>query len=87
MTIAHYQTTVNRIKELLNHKNQPPKTVRELMPLGEDISELLSKFHLDYMVFDIGEALIIKSALEGKVKRWIFTTRAEIPYWRELMES
>jgi hypothetical protein len=57
------------------------------MPLGEDISELLSKFHLDYMVFDIGEALIIKSALEGKVKRWIFTTRAEIPYWRELMES
>jgi hypothetical protein len=87
MTIEHYQTTVNRIKKELNKNNQPPKTVRELLHFGRDISELLSQFHLDYMVFDIGEALIIKSALKGKVNRWIFTTRAETPYWRELIES
>jgi hypothetical protein len=87
MNIAHYQTTVNRIKEALNHNNQPPKTVRELLPLDKDISDLLSNFQLDYMVFNIGEALIIKSALRGKVRRWIFTTSAETPHWRELIES
>jgi hypothetical protein len=87
MTIVCYQPIVIRIKELLNPKNDPPKTVAELRAEGEDIAEFLAQFPWDYKVFQIGEALIVKSLLPGErnAHRWIWCTVSETPHWKPLI--
>lgn len=90
MTIAHYQTTENRIKAELNtvQNKSKCKLIQELLPLGKDVAELLSQFHHDYTVYNIGDALIIKSPMiKNSRRRWIWQSNAEKPQWRELIES
>lgn len=88
MTIAHYQTTENRIKAELNTSKNKSKPIRELLTLGDDVAELLSQFPHNYSVYNIGDALIVKSPiLKNTRRRWIWQTSTEKPHWRELIES
>ena len=88
MTIAHYQTTENRIKAELNTAENKSKFIRELLQLGNDVAELLSQFGQDHSVYNIGNALIIKSPITKNSRRgWIWQSNAEKPQWRELIES
>lgn len=85
MTIVCYQPIVIRIKELLNPKNNPPKTVAELQAEGEDIAEFLAQFPPDYKVFLIGGSLFVKSLPpeERDPLIWIWCTTDETPHWKE----
>jgi hypothetical protein len=87
MTIVCYQPIVIRIKAILNPKNEPPKTVAELQAEGEDIAEFLAQFPGNYKVFQIGEALIVKSLLadERNTRRWIWCTVSDTPHWKPLI--
>ena len=88
MTIAHYQTTENLIKAELNTAKNKSKFIRELLQLGNDVAELLSQFEQDHSVYNIGNALIIKSPVtKNSRRRWIWQSNAEKPQWRELIES
>lgn len=89
MTITYHQNTVNRIKEILNPKNNAHNTVAALRAEGEDIAKFLYQFPGNYKVFLIGDSLFVKSLLprESKTLRWIWCTVSETPHWRELCES
>ncbi len=88
MTLAHYHTTANLIKEHLNPNNNPPKKVKDLILIDINIAEFLSQFPDNYTVWNIGDALVVKSPMiRQKRRRWIWYTYAETPYWKEFLES